>query len=95
MRLTTKLPPSAEGVKGLCPFETHHLLKKVGENFSFTLSKLFTETNRLCAVGEQCPAQAGFSHYNIFFCKEKELRRPEALSPMTLYQANASIHGPT
>ena len=40
------------------------------------------------------PTQS-FHHYNIFFCKEKELRRPEALSPMTLYQANASIHGPT
>ena len=70
------VPPSAEGVKGLCPFETHHLLKKVGENFSFA------------------PTQS-FHYYNIFFCKEKELRRPEALSPMTLYQANASIHGPT
>ena len=33
MRLTIRIPPSAEGVKGLCPFETHHLLKKVDENF--------------------------------------------------------------
>jgi hypothetical protein len=54
------VPPSAEGVKGLCPFETHHLLKKVDENSSFTLSKLFTQTNRLCAVGEQYPASSWF-----------------------------------
>ena len=54
------VPPSAEGVKGLCPFETHHLLEKVDEKLSFTLSKLCTQTNRLCAVGEQCPASSWF-----------------------------------
>ena len=32
-RLTRRLPHSAECVKGLCPFETHHLLEKVDENF--------------------------------------------------------------
>ena len=29
-----EFPHSAECVKGLCPFETHHLLKKVDENFN-------------------------------------------------------------
>ena len=33
MRLTIRFPHSAECVKGLCPFETHHLLEKVDENF--------------------------------------------------------------
>ena len=32
-RLTIRFPHSAECVKGLCPFETHHLLEKVDENF--------------------------------------------------------------
>ncbi len=30
---TDKAPHSAECVKGLCPFETHHLFQKVDENF--------------------------------------------------------------
>ena len=29
-----EFPPAAACVKGLCPFETHHLLKKVDENFN-------------------------------------------------------------
>ena len=42
---TDKAPHSAECVKGLCPFETHHLLEKVDENFLFAFGALvFVQT---------------------------------------------------
>jgi len=60
MRLTIKafrlLRKAAKGVAS----GHHHLLEKVDEKLSFTLSKLFTQTNHLCAVGEQCPASSWF-----------------------------------
>ena len=42
---TDKAPHSAECVKGLCRFETHHLLEKVDENFLFAFGALvFVQT---------------------------------------------------
>ena len=52
MRLTMRVelvqlefPHSAECVKGLCPFETHHLLKKVDENFCFHINRVCGREN--------------------------------------------------